>query len=164
MEIDFILSKTFPPPIFVGNPSNDANIPYPNLIREALTTGTQTNKLVDSATKFITNNVQPGDIVYNITSDLAATVTRVLSQTILELNADIISDGQVYSLFNASSQTSNGSQGCYLYAGSAGNIEVVTIGQDTVLFYGVLAGTILPVQVIAVKPDNTDITNIIALW
>lgn len=145
-------------------PSNDANIPYPNLIREALTTGTQANRLVDSAAEFVTNNVQPGDIVYNITSDLAATVIKVISQTTLELNADIISDGQVYNLYNASSQTSNGNPGCYLYAGSAGTIEVTTIGQDTVLFIGVLAGTILPVQVIKVKTDNTDVTNIIALW
>lgn len=145
-------------------PSNDANIPYPNLIREGLTTGTDVNKLIDATARFVTDNVQPGDIVYNIGTSYAATVIRVISQGSLELNADIISEESFYALYNASSQTSNGNPGCYLYAGSTGDIQVTTIGQDTVTFKGVLAGTILPVQVINVKPDNTDVTDIIALW
>jgi hypothetical protein len=145
-------------------PSNDANIPYPNLIREGLTTDTEVNKLIDSGGKFVTNNVQPGDIVYNISTYSAATVIRVIDQASLELNADIISEGDVYALYNASSQTSNGNPGCYLYVGRTGSIEVTTIGQDIVTFYNVLAGTILPVQVINVRLDSTDVADIIALW
>lgn len=145
-------------------PSNNANIPYPNLIREGFTSDTEVNYLIDENAEFITDNVQLGDIVYNRSTERAATVIRVIGQRTLELNADIISEGDGYALYNASSQTSNGNPGCYLYAGSAGSIEVTTIGQDIVAFNNVLAGTILPVQVINVKFDNTDVTDIVALW
>jgi hypothetical protein len=141
-------------------PSNDANIPYPNLIREGLTTDTEVNKLIDSDGEFITNNVQPGDIVYNISTSSAATVIRVISQGSLELNADIISEGDVYALYNASSQTSNGNPGCFLYINELDSYEVVTIGGDIIMFDGVNAGTFLPVQVIKLISGK----DCIALW
>jgi hypothetical protein len=146
------------------NPSDDANIPYPNLIREGLTTSTEVNKLIDSTAEFITDNVQPGDIVYNISTDSAATVIRVISQSSLELNADAFTaGGENYTIYQASSQTSNGNPGCYLYVGSAGNIKVTTVGQDIVTFGGVPTGTVLPIQVVKVHSD-TQATKIIALW
>jgi hypothetical protein len=40
----------------------------------------------------------------------------------------------------------------------------MTAGGDDVVFYGVLAGSFLPIQVTRVFSTNTSATNIIALW
>ena len=54
--------------------------------------------------------------------------------------------------------------GCVLYIGGAGNVRVLTAGQDDVTFTGVNAGTFLPVQVIRVWSTGTSATTILALW
>jgi len=62
------------------------------------------------------------------------------------------------------SQTDNPSNGCVLFAGGAGDIELITVDCDTVLFKGIVAGQFLPVQVKRVKATNTTATDIVALW
>lgn len=49
-----------------------------------------------------------------------------------------------------------------LYVGGAGNVTVIS-GGNTVTFVGVLAGTILPVQVTQVRATGTTATSIIGL-
>jgi hypothetical protein len=51
-----------------------------------------------------------------------------------------------------------------LYVGGTGNVNVVTSGGDTILFSGVPAGAILPVQVVQVKSTSTTATLIVALY
>jgi hypothetical protein len=53
---------------------------------------------------------------------------------------------------------------CVLYIGGAGNLRVLTAGEDDVTFTGVLAGSFLPVQVKRVFASGTTATNIVALW
>ena len=53
---------------------------------------------------------------------------------------------------------------CVLYIGGAGNVRVLTEGEDDVVFSNVAAGTFLPVQVIRVFATNTTATNIVATW
>jgi len=53
---------------------------------------------------------------------------------------------------------------CVLYIGGAGDIRVLTEGGDDVTFFGVLAGSFLPVNVVRVFVTGTTATNIIALW
>jgi hypothetical protein len=53
---------------------------------------------------------------------------------------------------------------CVLYIGGAGNLRVLTAGEDDVTFTGVLAGSFLPVQVKRVFASGTSATNIVALW
>jgi len=53
---------------------------------------------------------------------------------------------------------------CVLYVGGAGNIRVLTAGEDDVTFFGVAAGTFIPVQVKRVFATSTTATNIVALW
>jgi hypothetical protein len=144
-------------------PSDNANIPYPNLITSAFPTEKETAELIDANANFITSNIQAGDIVY---ADLgSATVLEVISATELLLNADIVSDiAQPYFIYNASSQTSNGNPGCYLYVGDAGDLKVTTVGQDIVVFYAVPAGTVLPIQVVKVHFTDTVAGKITALW
>lgn len=60
-------------------------------------------------------------------------------------------------------EDSLGSVGCLLYIGTAGNVRVLTTGDDTVTFVAVAAG-FFPVQVIRVFATGTTATNIIGLW
>ena len=145
--------------------SEDANIPYPNKIFQSISTNADVNLLVDSAADFIKSNVKVGDIVYNITSSLAATVIQVIDGQNLLVNANIFPNKNIeYIIYNASSQTSNGNPGCYLYIGSDGEVEVLTVGGDKVIFVSLIKGTILPVQVVKVYTAKTTVTSIIALW
>ncbi len=58
----------------------------------------------------------------------------------------------------------SGNNGCILYVGVAGNVEVVTVGGDNVTFVGVVAGTFLPVLVKQVVAAGTTASNILACW
>ena len=143
--------------------SNNANIPFPNVIASGVSTSTIAFKLVNSSGAFIQKNIKTGDIVYSDSS--AATVITVDSETQLTLNANIFTSGTSYRIFQASPQTGLGNTGAFLYIGETGDIEVVTIGGDTVSFYAVPAGTTLPIQVI--KLTGTTVIgqgNIVALW
>ena len=148
-----------------AHPSNDANIPYPTVIESGTNTTATASKLIDSAGAFITNNVKTGDIVHNDTLETTATVVSVDSETQLTLNANIFTaTAQVFTVYAASPQTSNGNPGCYLYVGGTGSVSVVTIGNDIATFFAVPAGTTLPIQVLKLRSTSTTATNIVALW
>lgn len=148
-------------------PSDNANVPYPASSSTGTNTSVSAGALVDSAAKFVTNNVATGDIVYNTTDGTAATVIQVVSETSLIISANIFTaTSKAYVVYNASSQTSNGNPGCFLYVGGAGNVKVTTVGQDVVTFTAVPVGTVLPVQVVKVHSaaSGTTATLINALW
>lgn len=150
-------------------PSDNANIPYPNLITSGFISEIDGDELNDTDADFILDNIQAGDIVYNIGTNSAATVIEVINSTTLLLNTSIFTGtGDGYLIYNASSQTSNGNPGCYLYIGTTGNVKVTTVGQDIVTFFGVPAGTVLPIQVIKVHSPGgegaTTASEITALW
>jgi hypothetical protein len=145
--------------------SDNANIAYPNVIASGTNTTATSFKLIDSAGTFVTKNIAVGDIVHNDTDESAATVVSVDSQTQLTLNANIFAaTGKPYAVYAASAQTGSGNPGCYLYVGGTGNVSVVTIGNDIATFFGVPAGTTLPVQVLKLRSTSTTATNIVALW
>ena len=148
-------------------PSVNTNIPMPNVIVTSIATTTTANKLVDSTKNFTslgTNplNVQVGDIVYNTTSSLAATVTNVDSATQLSLNANIMTATNAYTLY-LGTNTAGSVEPCVLYVGVGGTLNVTTAGGDVVNLVGIASGTFLPVQVIRVNSVVTA-TDIIALW
>lgn len=147
-------------------PSDNALVPFPALIEAGLNTATAASQLIDSATgDFINLNVKTGDIVYNVTDGTAATVVSVQSNTTLTLNANIFTaTSKSYFIYNNAPETTIGNTGCVLYVGGAGNVNVVTIGDDRVLFNAVPAGSFLPVQVKQVLSSLTTATLINALW
>ena len=148
-------------------PTDNANVPYPAPSASGTNSSVVVGSLVDAAATFVTKGIKTGDIVYNTSDGSAATVLVVVSQTTLLLNADIFTaNPKTYVVYAASSQTSNGNPGCYLYVGGAGNVKVTTIGQDIVTFTAVPVGTVLPVQVIKVhsSASGTTATLINALW
>ena len=52
-----------------------------------------------------------------------------------------------------------------VYVGGAGNIKVMTANGDTVVFNGVLAGTVLPVQVLRVyATGGTTATYLVGIY
>jgi hypothetical protein len=48
--------------------------------------------------------------------------------------------------------------------GTAGNVRVLTAGNDDVTFSGVQDGSFIPVNCIKVFSTNTTANNILALW
>lgn len=145
--------------------SDNANIPFPAEVKSGTNTSAVTDQLVDSAGDFINAGVKTGDIVYNTTDSLAATVVSVTSATVIVLNADIFAaSAKAYTIYQASPQTTIGNQGCNLYIGGAGNIKVTTIGGDIVTFTAPTVGQVLPVQVIKLHSTGTSATLINALW
>ena len=147
-------------------PSNNALIPFPSVIETGTNTATAANQLIDAATgNFVNLNVKAGDIVYNVTDGTAATVVSVQSDSTLTLNANIFTaTAKSYVIYNDSYQTTIPNTGCVLYVGGTGNVNVLTIGDDTVLFNAVPAGSFLPVQVKQVLSSLTTATLINALW
>jgi len=146
--------------------SNNSNVPFPAPITSGTVTDISGFLLIDANATFITDGVKTGDIVYDTTDSVSATVTQVLSETELIMNAGLFLFTADYIIYQASSQTTIGNAGCYLYIGTAGNLTVTTIGNDVVKFFSVPAGTVLPVQVIKVwaVSSGTTANNIIALW
>jgi len=75
---------------------------YPTLLITSSNTSTTAGELIDSAANFITTGVQVGDIVYNASAFLTATVTQILSSTSLQLTSDIFtSTGDDYYIYSA---------------------------------------------------------------
>lgn len=146
-------------------PSDNANIPFPAQVASGTTTGVLSSRLKDNNGNFLVKNVAIGDIVYNTTTLAAATVTNVIDATALNLNADIfLVAGNSYVIYQQGGRTGLGNEGCLLYIGGAGNISVSTIGDDAIVFEGVLAGTYLPVQIYKVNATGTTATLLNALW
>jgi hypothetical protein len=147
--------------------NDNANIPFPAAIADGTSTSVVVASLVDSAATFVTDGVKTGDIVYNTSDSFAATVLVVVDENTLLLNADIFNfAGKSYVVYAASSQTTIGNAGCFLYVGVGGNVKVTTIGNDVVTFYGAASGTVLPIQVIKVwsPASGTTAVQLVALW
>ena len=141
--------------------SDNANIPFPNIVTSGTGVAPIPFELEDSVTgAFITKNVQVGDIVYNTSTNASATVVQVISEQNLTLNDNIFSGtSNAYTIYS-----NNGKEGCVLYIGTGGNLRVLTVSGQDVLFTGVLGGTFLPVQVLKVFKTNTTAANLVALW
>lgn len=138
--------------------SDTIDIPNPAATAATGTAAAPTGaQLVGTGTNFLTT-VKVGDIIYAGT--IAATVDAVVSDTVLTTST-AITVGLTYTIY---SQTDNPSNGCVLFAGTAGDIDLITVDGDTVLFKGIVAGQFLPVQVKRVKATNTTATDIVALW
>jgi hypothetical protein len=137
--------------------SDTVNIPFPNVVKTGTNTSVVANKLVDSTANF--SGIQVGDTVYNSDALILAYVVAVENNTTLLLSDDAFTVGsENYTIYQGANY------GCYIYvpAASPGNIEVETIGGDTISFFDPPAG-VLPVQVFKIK-SNTTINNLVALW
>ena len=148
--------------------SNLTDIPYPSIAATGTITSVVTDKLKDTAATFVADNVNIGDIVYNVSTLKAATVTLVEDEEPLVLNSDIMgASSEKYVVYNASTYKNyqDANNGCVLYLGDTdGDLRVTTITGNIVNFKGLKAGTFFPVQVKRVHLTGTTLTNVIALW
>jgi len=130
------------------------------LTSDALTAGTSGVTLVDSSATYITDGVTPGDLVVNTSS--TPKVSRVISvdseTQITVKTTSQFSIGDIIEIWTQSTEPA------VLYIGGAGNVNVTTMGGDTVLLSGISAGSFLPVQVKGISTTNTTATGIIALF
>jgi|TARA_R100000482_G_C5114345_1_gene142266 hypothetical protein len=141
-------------------PSDTIDIPNPAAIANTGTAAAPTGaQLVGTGTEF-TKTVAVGDIVYDTTNSVVATVDAIVSDTVLTTSA-AIATGASYVIY---SQANNPSNGCVLYVGVAGDVKVKMAGGNEVLFKGALAGTFLPINVTRVLSTGTAATDIVALW
>jgi len=62
------------------------------------------------------------------------------------------------------SNTVNLANPAVIYAGVAGDVRVLTAQGDDVTFVGVLAGTVIPVQVIRVFATSTTATSLVGIY
>ena len=140
--------------------TDNANIPSANIAATGLNGATLANELEDVTATFETDGVQVGDIVYNNVTLLAATVTQVIDETRLLLNANIfLSTGESYTVYVSSDNNAS-----VLFIGVGGTLRVITAGGQDITFNAILGGTFLPVQVLKVFKTGTTATNLIALW
>jgi len=138
--------------VIASNSINIPNVAGPTV--SGTTDGVTANKLVDSTASFTSNLL--GYIVYS--GIQIATVTAVDDAGTLSLSADIMASGEAYTLY------ADDNNGCVLYAGSGGNIRVLTVGGDDVTFVGLAPGAFVPVQVKRVFASDTGASDIVALW
>lgn len=140
----------------------NCDIPSPNVIVSGTTSDVSSNSLVDNSVSFEELNVKAGDIVYNTDTYEGATVVGIINPTNILLNADIFLSSEAnYTIYQASSQTGIGNQGCFLYIEDADTTyQVITIGGDEVEFKTPVVGAVLPVQVIKVISGG----DCVALW
>ena len=140
-------------------PSDTIPVPNPSAKSGSATAAAPTGaQLVGTATTF-TSSVAVGDIIYDSTNSVAATVLDVVSDTVLTTSA-AIATGASYIIY---SQANNPSNGCVLYVGVAGDLKVKTVGGDIVTIVAAPAGY-HPLQVTQVFATGTAATNILALW
>jgi len=154
------------------NKSDDANIPFPAKVVAGVSDSITANQLIaTSSTDFVAANVKIGDIVYNVTEELAATVLDIIDPQTLLLNADIfqlVGGTEQFVVYGANPMDNlqDANNGCVLYVGKAGDLTVTTIAGQTVTFSGLPVG-FFPVQVKKVWGKNGqagEADKIIALW
>ena len=138
--------------------SDNANIPFANVIVAGTSAASALNELEDDTVDFIALNVKVGDVVYNTTTGAAATVTGV-TNTILVLNANLFTSANNYILY-----AQNTKEACVLYIGTGGNLRVLTASGQDVVFANIVGGSFLPVQVLKVFSTGTTAADIVALW
>jgi len=124
--------------------------------------------LTDVGTKFTEAGIKIGAIVYNTTANKAYHVTEIVND--LRLNLSPSSAGGAtdsYSIYN------EGTNGCILYVGTAGNLAMSLAGVgntpnglpgDRLTFKNLPNASFLPTQVKRVRSTNTTASDIIALW
>lgn len=76
---------------------------------------------------------------------------------------DVAPDDNV-NIPEVSSQDGSGNNGCVLYVGVGGDLRVMTVGGDEVVFFNVPTGSFIPVQVLRVFSTDTTAQRIVALW
>ena len=85
-------------------------------------------------------------------------------QKLQSSRASVVVASDTVNIPSISSQNGKGNNGCTLYIGEGGDLRVLTVGGDDVVFTALPTGSFLPVNVLRVFNTNTTATDILALW
>lgn len=142
-------------------PEDGVPVPNPaNLKASGTNDAVVAGALFNTTGEFVTKGVKAGDVVQNLTTGRSALVTAVVDNTTLSLSVDIfLASPNNYKVFGASLN-----EGPVLYIGVGGDLGVVTVGGDSVVFVGVPSGSFFPVMVKEITSSGTTATNILALY
>ena len=77
--------------------------------------------------------------------------------------ASIVTPSDTVDIPSVSDSNGRGNNGCVLYVGTGGNLDVETVGGDLVTLANVNSGQFIPLQVLRVFATSTA-SDIIALW
>jgi hypothetical protein len=113
---------------------------------------------VDPAIDLVTLGFVRGMIIVNPGGDSAIITSVGGNELTLNIPATAFPATSKFAAYGGNNN------GCLLYVGGAGNLEVKTAGGDKVTFSNVAEGFVLPVNVIQVFATGTTATNIVALW
>lgn len=140
-------------------PSDNVDIPFPMPSAAGIATGGSATTLVDATATFISSGVRLGDIIYNVGTGGVTTVLSVDSETSIKTTG-----GAAFAATNAYViYQGNNNEGCVLYIGVGGDLDVVTTGGDQVTLSNVASGQFIPIQVKRVLTSSTA-SSILALW
>jgi len=124
------------------------------------------NLITVTGATFITDGVQPGDLIVNLTTPSQATrVAAVQSQTELVT----VAAAPALVATNTFNILSESTESAVLYIGTTASatntLKVRTEGGDDVTFNNLVQGTFLPVQVRRIYATGTaDVSNVLALF
>ena len=146
-------------------PSDTINIPQPYIKANRINTSFIGATLIDGSAQFEGMGtsipaVQPGDTVYNETTDDIATVVSVDSNTQLTLSAAIFTAApEEYTIY----QTNPEPNAFLLYVGTGGDINIETSAELSVIMKNVGDASFIPINVGRVNSSLTTASDIIAL-
>lgn len=146
----------------------NAPIPTPNKLYNGINTAaTGGNVLTTASALFLTNGINVGDVVINVTDFKAAEITAINSNTQLTLsNSNIwVSANAVYNIYKQSNTGGIPNQGAMLYNGSSTAYTGTAYTMDGFLFTFYLnSGSIMPIQVSQLVSWAGPASSIYAVW
>jgi hypothetical protein len=111
--------------------------------------------------------LRTGDVIYGNTSGVSTTVTDV-AITSFGYSVNFTGGGNDFDSLGSGIEPISifrgNNRGGLLYVGIAGDVRVLTAGNDDVTFKGVAAGAFIPVNVIQVFATGTTAEEILALY
>jgi len=140
-------------------PSDTIDIPNPSFpVTNGAADGTTAFKLVNAGAGFdvlqADNQLNIGDIVYNISDFTVATVTAIDSADQLSLSADIFVAFDVYQIYKAGMN-----DGCVFYSPFISDLTVLTAGGDKVNIGALDRYVTVGLQIVRIYDTGTTIVS-----
>lgn len=123
-------------------------------------------EITDSNATFITDGVQPGDVVYNLTAFTeGGRIVSVKNETTILIRGLVaFTPGHQFRILKGSDEPAVLYIGTHPTAPSIPVLKVTTAGGDVVTFYNPPEGSFLPVQVKKVFRNGTNVSDVLALF
>jgi hypothetical protein len=143
-------------------PNDKYNIPFPNMVFTDTVYSLAPSGMFDPTKNFIQLGIQIGDTIFNADYNDYSVITSVEENYLYFADDIFAGSGETYEIFQGVNT------GCYIIpnADQSGiiNLSVITAGGDSVFFFGLTPGVVLPVKILRVNASDSQVDKIIALW